>query len=124
MRFGRFGREAQLHGLAAALDGGVLCLYDGPAPAVDAAPSPNSSLLAELPIVPGSLDVREGWLRFSIHAPGTVLGSATWFRVTSADGRIVGDGTVGRTEGDLVLPINLVQPGAEITVVGALTVPA
>lgn len=120
MRYTLAGREAQLTGLAQALEGGTVCLFSDESPRIAGAVG-RGVLLAELPI--SGLLVSEGWLRFSMKAQGDAVGQARWFQARRNDGKPLLDGTCGRTSGDLVLPLDIVQPGAPITLTAALSVP-
>ena len=121
MRMTAYGREAQLRGLADALTGGRVDFYGDERPD-EAGVYVSHPLLAELPIIAPLLIV-DGALRFSARAEGLALGQARWFVARAGDGRPVLDGTIGRTEGDLVLPLDTIQAGSPITVTAVLTVP-
>lgn len=121
MRFHRRGRTAQLKGVAADLQSGGIRLYAGQRPATeDDVPGVESQVLAELTV--SAIEFSEGWMRFPMRGTGRVLGNVKWFQALSADGEVLFDGTAGRTEGDLIAPIDLVQPGAPISLVGAFAV--
>ena len=123
IRVARRGRMAQLRGMAEGLQGGTLRLYTGPLPeSPDDPPSVEAALLAELPVATLELS-DDGWLRFPVRGTGRVLGSIRWFQALAADGEVLLDGSAGRTSGALIVPIDLVQPGAPISMVCALAAP-
>lgn len=120
IRYTLTGREAQLAGIAQALEGGAICLFSEQRPA-RAGDVGHGRMLASCPV--SGLVISEGWLRFSMRALGEILGQARWFQARRADGKAILDGTCGRTEGALILPLDIVQPGSPITLTAALTVP-
>jgi hypothetical protein len=123
MRLGVTGREVQLRAIAEAASGGFVCLYSDRAPLnADDVIGRDVSLLAELS-VDGVPELSEGWLRFTVRGIGLLLGRASWFRVLTSSRRVLVDGTAGRTEGDMVMAIDLVQPGAPITLTFTYTIP-
>lgn len=119
MKYMQRGREAQLYGIADALANGLVCVYE-------TLPGDDGSaglLLAELPIV-GIPLVEDGWLRFVMRSEGHTLGNARAFIVKAQGGVALMEGTIGRTEGDMILPLDTIHAGSPITISAAFTVPA
>lgn len=116
MRLTLRGREAQLRGVAQELS--AFRLYSAERP-FDVEAS-EGEMLAELPVV--GYAIENGWLRFTMRGDGSRLGQARWFQAFAADGGKVLDGTVGRTDGDLAVPIDTIQPGSPVTITAALAV--
>lgn len=112
--------NAAADAVLALCDGGVLQIYDGVKPESPEIAARSQHLLAELrfgspafsPAVNGTAMARA----ISKDPAARVTGSPTWFRVVSAEGRAVMDGSVGTMDGDLVTNLSTIQRDAEVSI--------
>jgi hypothetical protein len=101
---------AQLDAVAALLDGGSLCILDGP----------RGKLLATLafgapafgPAIGGEAVANE----LTADSGAVRAGRAAWFRAVSRSGETIMEGTAGTGDVDLVLDTADVRPGARVGV--------
>lgn len=113
-------RNAQVDAVTRLLDGGFLRLYSGPRPD-SADDEPRGTLLAELrfgsPAFEQAMQGRAVAHRIIQAQAAAATGAATWFRAVQADGKTaVFDGTVGRTDADIVMNNNNIQDNAIVSV--------
>lgn len=110
--------NAKVNAWAKLLDGGTLEFYDGKQPAsVNEAPA-KAKLLAALkfqsPAFPPAEDGVAESFDLTPDTDAKATGTATWYRVTKADGTAVMDGTVGREDADLIMNATGIQEHAEV----------
>jgi hypothetical protein len=117
-RLSRAAVEAEAAALAALLDGGSLCFYDGTQPLSVDSPVLDQAKLAELRFaVPAAASVEGGAITFAALEPDVdarASGVASWFRAFAADGTPVWDGSVGPVDATITLPTASIVQHAEI----------
>lgn len=121
MRYAAAILNAQLDAVTARLAGGTLTLYDGDAPTTPDDPARRQTRLAMIRFPSPAFNPAasgEAIARPMVPDPDAAgTGTATWFRCTGADGSVVCDGTVGKSEtADLVMKATSIQQGAEVYV--------
>jgi hypothetical protein len=102
------------------LDGGVLWLYDSIKPATADTAIATQTCLATLALnatfsgaaVSGVLTANAITADSSANATGT----ATWFRMATASGVLIADGTAGTASTDLVLNTASIVSGASVSI--------
>ncbi len=106
--------NAEADAVCRLLDGGSLDLYDGVQPASADSPITTQTRLSSVQFgspafYPASRGVAKAYTMTSDPAAeGT--GSATWFRAITSDGRTVFDGSVGKSDADLIVnTVDVVQ---------------
>jgi hypothetical protein len=107
--------------IGALLNDGFLRIYSGAKPQSVDAPISKQTLLAELRFNSPAFSPASGGKIVAINirdeqdAPAS--GEASWFRTFKADGKTgVIDGTVGRANAHLILPVVMIEKGARIQV--------
>lgn len=98
---------------------GLLRIYDGEKPPGPATAPTGQVLLAELALSATAGTVADGVLTFgaiATDAAANATGAASWYRVTSAGGAGVVDGTVGTAASDLVMNTTAVVAGGPVAV--------
>ena len=112
--------NAAADAVTARLAGGWLRIYDGLQPTSADAPITKQALLAELQLGrPAFTPAVDGTAEATSIAPDESAdggGTATWFRVSAADGALGFDGSVGTADADLILGAILIQPGTIVRV--------
>src|SRR5574342_1182510 len=110
--------NAEADALCDKLDGGYVRIYDGPMPASVDTPADRQHLAEMRFGVPAFKPARDGEaeafpMEPELHAPKR--GKPAWYRAFKADGiSPIMDGTVGRWNANMLLPVEEIVEGAEI----------
>jgi len=106
------------------LDGGFFDIYDGTQPATaDDAPGSDTHLLASLQFGPRAFAAAVNGVAAALailsDPDAARTGTATWYRLMQADHlTAVEDGSVGRSNANLVLNSQQIQQHAEVSIDG------
>lgn len=98
---------------------GLLRIYDGAKPAGPGTAVTSQVLLAELALSATAGTVSSGVLSFgaiTTDASANATGSASWYRVATAGGAGVVDGTVGTSASDLIMNTTAIVAGGPVAV--------
>lgn len=111
--------NAEADALAVLLDGGNLRLYDGQQPQTCGDSDRASTLLAEAKLAnPAAPAAINGVLRFELAESAIAIetGRPSWFRVSTAAGVALIDGSIGIENADLIVPEIAIRRGQALTI--------